>query len=220
MKKVFKLSITLALLLVFSFASYELVSAYGVSPAGPPVCGNTVPGTPQIKTLTYVSSGTVEVTWDDVDLASSWTVAYGVKSGTYIYGVHNFGDDQSRAIRISQLPGGTYYFALRANNGCMPGQFSAEKTISLGGGTTTTTSTTPVTYDTTPATPTPTTSTKVPTPKTTTTATKVSPTPVSQVTTVPHTGADQAAPQVPETPQKLTFWQKVVNFFKGLFGGN
>ena len=71
------------------------------------------------------------MTWDGVDRANSWTVAFGSESGKYIYGAHNFGDANSRGIRINSLPGYKYYFVLRANNGCMPGAFSAEKAITL-----------------------------------------------------------------------------------------
>lgn len=127
-------------------------AAYGVglTQAGPPVCNNEFPGTPQIATLKVVGPGSVELTWEMVDRATSWTVAYGSKSGVWIYGVHNFGDSLSRAIKINRLPGGRFYFVLRANNGCVPGAFSIEKSITASSYQSTLgASTEPMTYTTT-----------------------------------------------------------------------
>ena len=203
MKTTFKLVFSFMLLFFIALVAYKTVSAYGLTPAGAPICNNGVPGTPTLKTLKSLGGGSVELTWDNVASASSWTVGYGVQSGKYIYGVHNFGDSASRGIKINELPGGTYYFALRANNGCMPGAFSGEKTISLGG----TSSGQPVTFETTPSTEDEQEVVTTPTP---TKKTTLSPTP--KTSPVPT-----QAPKAGGQTQKLSFWQRFVNFFKNLF---
>lgn len=111
------------------------VMAYGTSPgpAGPEVCSKSVPAKPWLYLAKYVKSGEVELKWDKVNDASSWTVAYGVQPGKYIYGISNFGDSNSRSINIKSLPAGKYYFAVKANNGCMPGAFSNEWPVVMKG---------------------------------------------------------------------------------------
>ena len=196
------LSVVLSGLFVFVFVSF--VSAYGTSPgpAGAPICNSTAPKAPWPTSVKIVGSGAVEVTWGKVDNASSWTVAYGVKSGKYIYGLHNFGNGESRSVKIGSLPRGTYYFVVRANNGCAPGPFSAESRIAVGGGTTTALIT---------STPTATNTTKVtatPTPKPNYVPGKVA-TPTPKGIVVPT-----ATPK----PANVGFWKSIINFFANLFG--
>lgn len=188
-------------LLVFAFVSF--VSAYGDSAAGAPSCNSTAPKAPWLSSVKVVSSGTVELTWGGVDSASSWTVAYGVTSGKYIYGLSNFGNGSSRSVKIGSLPSGTYYFVVRANNGCAPGPFSAESRIGVGGtgGTTGTVIATP-----TPVAKTTTIKgTATPTPKSNYVPGKTTPTPKAIVTPTPK-------------PVKVGFWQSIANFFANLFG--
>ena len=197
--------IVICVLFVSPLFVANLVRAYG-EPAAAPVCSNTVPGTPTIKTLT-TSTDSVTLSWDGVSNATSWTVAYGVETGKYIYGVHNFGTSGSTGLTINSLPGNKYYFALRANNDCMPGAFSGEKSVTFSGGT----GSSPVTYETTSSgedeevatTPAPKKTTVTPAPK------KVSPTPIPQKGQQGGTGQSPA----------LSIWQRILNFFRGLFGG-
>lgn len=197
------LSVVLSGLLVFGFVSF--VSAYGTSPgpAGAPICNSASPKAPWPTSVKLAGTGAVQVTWAKVDSASSWTVAYGVKSGKYIYGLHNFGDSTSRSVKIGSLPRGTYYFVVRANNGCAPGPFSAESRISVGGGGTTTAFIT---------------STLTPTPKSG--GTTVIPTPTPRGTTVTPTSNPKGGifPTPTPAPVKVGFWQSIVNFFANLFG--
>ena len=126
--------ILLFLSIFFLFALSSRVLAYGEpGPASAPICTAVVPAKAWLYMIKTAGSNAVDLFWDKADRATNWTVAYGVQSGKYIYGVHNFGDSSSRGIRINLLPAGKYFFVVRANNGCMPGPFSDEKVITLGG---------------------------------------------------------------------------------------
>ena len=194
--------VLLAVLSVSSSVLVNKVSAYGL--AGAPVCNSTAPGTPSISTVKSLGGGTVELTWTNVTQASSWTVAYGTKSGVYVYGVSNFGDGSSRSIKISNLPSGRYYFVLRANNGCAPGAFSSEKNLSTSGSGS---SSLPVTYTTTGT-------------EGTTKPVVVSPTPKANNKANPANlkASPKASPTVAptKTTPRVGFWQRIVNFFKSL----
>lgn len=111
----------------------SVVAGYGEA-ASAPVCTAEKPSKAWLYLAQSVAPGTVDLFWDKVDRAGSWTVAYGVESGKYIYGVSNFGDYNSRNLRISLLPAGVYYFVVRANNDCMPGEFSNEWRVQVGRG--------------------------------------------------------------------------------------
>lgn len=185
---------------IFSFVLIRKVSAYGIP--GAPACNSTAPGTPSISNIKSLGGGSVELTWLNVAQASSWTVAYGTRSGVYVYGVSNFGDGASRSIKISNLPSGRYYFVLRANNGCAPGAFSSEKNLSTSGSGS---SSLPVTYKTSDTTG-------------TTKPIVISPTPKAGATNraVPSfTASPKALPT--GTSPKVGFWDSIANFFKTLF---
>ena len=211
---------SLLLVLTLLILATPVAAGYGESgdPAGAkaPVCGSTKPAKPLLYYTEVVGGNGVKLVWDQNALASSWTVAYGVESGKYIYGVDRFGDNSSRSITISNLPNGTYYFVVRANNGCMPGPFSDEKVVRVGSGAAVTApvAAAPVVKQTPGVSP------KV-TPKVTPTVTpkagaKVTPTAGYQVPKV------TTSPVLPTTPAASTpqpgFFQRIVNFFLGIFG--
>lgn len=122
------------------FVAVPHIWAYGES-AGlpgsttlPPVCTTAAPKVAWPFNAKAVGRNTVRLSWGAVDSATSWTVAYGSASKKYVYGLSSFGNSDSRSVDISSLPGGTYYFSVRANSGCMPGPFSPEVAVRLGGG--------------------------------------------------------------------------------------
>jgi len=113
-------------------------AGYGSSPSGgggqsndAPVCNNSVPGKTRVVFVRKSGNSQIEIGWNGVDTASTWTIAYGKESGKYIYGMSNFGDGNSRSVKINMLPPGTYYAVVKANNGCMPGPFSDERKITV-----------------------------------------------------------------------------------------
>lgn len=95
------------------------------------VCKNESPAKPVFNFVRKVDSDEIEIGWNAVERATSWTVAYGIESGKYIYGAADFGDSNSRSIKISLLPAGTYYIVVKASNGCMPGPFSSERKMTV-----------------------------------------------------------------------------------------
>lgn len=199
---VFSSVLAIALLAFSSFVMVSKVNAYALTAAGAPICNNSAPGMPYISSLRALGGGSVEVSWSAVSSASDWTVAYGVRSHTYIYGIHNFGNGESRSVRINSLPAGRYYFALRANNGCMPGAFSNELAVTVGGGAV-------------QATLQPRAGTFQATPTPTTVRGGTVQTPRPTATVRPGLGIPAGTPS--STPRP-TFWQGLMNFFGSLFG--
>lgn len=181
------------------FAAYGEAPTFAGSTTGAPYCSNKAPKMVWPFWAKAAGTNAIDLSWGEMADTSSWTVAYGVSKGTYIYGVSNFGNASSRSLRIGSLPGGTYYVAMRANNGCMPGPFSNEWRVVVGGGTGT------AFFGT--AAPTPT----ITTLKTTTfTETRVSPTPKPTARVTPKTTVVPAV-----TGQQVPWWQRFLNFFKG-----
>jgi hypothetical protein len=134
-KKLIGIGISTSLLLsLFS----GLVLAYGTNTylndtTSVPVCNSSVPNKAWLYSVKAAGAGLVDLYWDKVDQATSWTISYGVKPGVYIYGATNIGNNGSRGVRVSLLPSGKYYFVVRANNSCMPGPFSNEWAVQVGG---------------------------------------------------------------------------------------
>jgi len=101
-----------------------------------PVCNDTKPGS--APTLVNIAAGVNSVTlyWS---LASNpvtyYLVTYGLSSGAQTYGNPNVGDKNTTSYTVNQLSGGiTYYFRVRAGNGCMPGDYSNELSATPTGG--------------------------------------------------------------------------------------
>lgn len=150
------------------------------------------------------AKGEVILNWLKLsDKADRYTIAYGVQPGTYIYGLPDVGNVNSFTVNYLS-PGTRYYFVVRGVNSCMPGPWSQEWSAVAPGGVGGGIVATIVTPQTTVA------------PKTT--APKTTVTPKTQVQPQPKGGAvptEQPAPV--ETPKPLTFWQRVGQWFGGLF---
>lgn len=192
---------------VFSLILTPKVLGYGTS-SDSPDCEKTTPTAPWLYKAASGSTGSVDLTWHDVNNAEAWTVAYGTQPGKYVYGMADFGNSSSRSITISYLPSGTYYFVVRANNGCAIGPFSNEAKVQVSSGTggarliadRLSPDPTPV------ATIRPSASPKA--------GTTVSPSPKASQPGQPTDKLDSTE----QTAGKLTFWQRLSNFFRGLFG--
>lgn len=93
-----------------------------------PVCSDTPPG--GAPTLLSVTAGvnSLALTWNEApDPVSYYLIAYGTSSGNYQFGNPNIGGKGTTSYSVSNLSGGTtYYFVVRAGNGCSPGPFSNE----------------------------------------------------------------------------------------------
>ncbi|MCJ7792782.1 MAG: fibronectin type III domain-containing protein [Candidatus Marinimicrobia bacterium] len=100
----------------------------GSGGSGDGACHDQAPGGAP-KLLTAVAGkNSVTLTWEKApDPVSYYLVAYGVESGVYLYGQPNLGGPETISYTINHLSGGqTYYFVVRAGNGCAPGPFSNE----------------------------------------------------------------------------------------------
>jgi hypothetical protein len=96
--------------------------------SAPTVCQDTPPaGAPVLKGITLgVNSATLA--WSEApDPVSYYLIAYGTSHGVYQYGNPNIGGKGTTSYTVTNLSGGTtYYFVVRAGNGCAPGPFSNE----------------------------------------------------------------------------------------------
>ena len=100
------------------------------------VCNDGKPGS--APTLLSASAGTnsVTLTWSKaLDPATYYLATYSTISGSQQYGNPNVGGHDTTSYTVRGLSGGiTYYFKVRAGNGCMPGDFSNELPATPGGG--------------------------------------------------------------------------------------
>lgn len=76
----------------------------------------------------------VRLNWLKTNKATKYTIAFGFSSGNYIYGFPDTGDTDH--FTVGNLTSGKkYYFVVRGVNGCMPGLWSMEWAVRVGGGT-------------------------------------------------------------------------------------
>lgn len=104
----------------------------GLSAAGAPVCNDTVPASAPFLSVITAGSNSMDLDWTSVTPATHYMIRYGLSSGNYIYGAPNVGN--ITGFLVEQLSGGTtYYFQVAGVNGCMPGPWSNEATITPTG---------------------------------------------------------------------------------------
>lgn len=144
-----------------SFAISIPVFAQDATPTPASGCWDPAPGgTVELKTASASGAHDITLTWTDAtDPVSYYLLSYGTAPGQYIYGNPNMGGQGTTSYTVGGLATGkTYYFVVRAGNGCTPGTFSNELSAVAGE---TPTPTPPAEQDT----PTPTiTDTPIPTP--------------------------------------------------------
>lgn len=103
---------------------------------GAPSCGDAKPGSAPALTGASADTNSVTLTWSQAEgPVTYYLITYGISPGTQQFGNPNVGGAGTTGYTVSGLSGGvTYYFKVRAGNGCAPGDFSNELSATPGGG--------------------------------------------------------------------------------------
>lgn len=105
-------------------------------PTSEPSCSSAAPGsTPQLTSAVPEDSDKIMLTWTAAtNPVSCYSLSYGTISGQYIYGNPNVGGQSTTSYTVGSLvKGTTYYFAMKAVNGCNSGSYSNEVSAVAGG---------------------------------------------------------------------------------------
>lgn len=91
-------------------------------------------GAPMLKSAVASGPNQITLTWTEVaDPVSYYLVAYGTSPKQYAYGNPNVGGKGTTSYTVGFLANGTtYYFVVRAGNGCAPGSYSNELSAEVG----------------------------------------------------------------------------------------
>lgn len=109
-----------------------------VSPSTPACTDQTPTSTPIISSILPLDPNTLKIIFSKVSPVSSYSLRYGDISGNYKWGVANFGDSNSTSYNVGLLaPNTTYYFEVRAQNGCTTSSWSSEVSGKTSSGTST-----------------------------------------------------------------------------------
>jgi hypothetical protein len=108
-----------------------------VTPTPTPLnsCNDATPGSvPQLVSASSSGAHQITLTWiESTSPVSYYLLSYGLKSGSYEYGNPNIGAKGTTSTVVGGLATGTtYYFAVKAVNGCMPGSYSNELSAKAG----------------------------------------------------------------------------------------
>lgn len=99
-----------------------------------PVCSDAKPGLPtNFTAVADPGAGQVTLTWTPPTLPHTYfLIAYSDTADTLKWGNPNISASATSYI-VSGLRGGTYWFWLRAGNGCAPGDFTGPIAVTVGG---------------------------------------------------------------------------------------
>lgn len=100
-----------------------------LSVAGPPTCEAIAPKTtPWLYSAGVLSNNSVLLKFTGINEAlDKYVLEYGIEPGKYIFSAANIGAVGTTEYKVGYLsPGETYYFRVRADNGCATGSWSNE----------------------------------------------------------------------------------------------
>lgn len=107
----------------------ERYGAKTLTTAGAPACSDQKPGSaPWLYSATPKSTGSILLQFtESSDPVDKYVLEFGTESGKYSYGADNLGGKGTKSYLVDQLsPNTTYYFRVRAGNGCATGAWSNE----------------------------------------------------------------------------------------------
>lgn len=101
-----------------------------------PTCNDNAPGSaPTLLSATASGANQITLTWAEASSPVTYYLVSYRTPGDQQYGNPNIGGAGTTSYTVTNLSGGeTYYFKVRAGNGCMPGVFSNELSVSPSGG--------------------------------------------------------------------------------------
>lgn len=104
--------------------------------ASAPSCDDQKPASAPTLLTAKALENSVSLTWaQGLEPVSYYLVAYGLTPGTLQFGNPDIGGKETTSFTVESLSGGTtYYFRVRAGNGCMPGDYSNELAATPFGG--------------------------------------------------------------------------------------
>lgn len=139
--KIFFLSLAVCALLAVPF-NKNLIFGYGgggdglAKPPAAPICNDSKPGNaPHLISAVPAGFNKVTLHWLEANNpVTYYLITFGNKPGQQLYGNPNVGGKGTTSYTVSSLSSNqTYYFKVRAGNGCQPGDFSNELSVKPAG---------------------------------------------------------------------------------------
>jgi len=146
-KSLIKVSLLVAALSAIALipSNTEMIFGYGNAPTfagsttNSPSCNKTKPDRVVLYEPNHAllpkatDANAVRLNWLAANNSTKYTVAFGTAAGNYSYGLPDVGNTTN--FTVNNLVSGTkYYFVVRGVNDCMPGAWSKEWAVQIGGG--------------------------------------------------------------------------------------